>query len=274
MHGGGEGLPLLVTLLLIEDDAACARTVVRGLSTRGYSVLVAPSVQTARQHVHRGDIELILLDRGLPDGDGIEFCAAVRREGLAIPILILTGRDELNDQLAGYRAGADEYVVKPAHLDLLCAKIDAHLRAKPSGRRTIGPITIDENKALVFVEGRRVRVTPTEYAILSTLALHVDQPIDRDHLAAIVWGESWKLECGTLYTNISRLRTKLGEAAAAHFCTLGRGQGWVLRSQSGGEPVSEAPSPSRNPQTKSAGAACQTKSATLASNSAIRVRRA
>ena len=219
-----------MSILLIEDDPAYARTLARVLASRGYTVVVAPNVREGRAHALDGDVELILLDRGLPDGDGIDFCAAMRAQGLTVPILILTGRDELNDQVAGYRAGADEYVVKPAHLDLLCAKITAHLRPKPVDRRRVGPITVDETAAAVFVDGRRIRVTPTEYSILSTLALHVDQPLDGDHLAAIVWGPAWKLERGALYTNISRLRTKLGKAASAHLSTLRGGKGWMLRS--------------------------------------------
>jgi DNA-binding response OmpR family regulator len=219
-----------VSILLIEDDRTYSRTLARALASRGYAVVVAANVKEGREHALAGDVELILLDRGLPDGDGIDFCAAMRAQGLAVPILILTGRDELTDQVAGYRAGADEYVVKSAHVELLCAKISAHLRPKPVDRRRVGPITVDETAAAVFVDGRRIRVTPTEYSILSTLALHVDQPLDGDHLAAIVWGPTWKLERGALYTNISRLRTKLGKVASAHLSTLRRGKGWVLRS--------------------------------------------
>jgi DNA-binding response OmpR family regulator len=218
-----------VAILVVEDEPVLARTLVRVLGER-FDVILERSAEGARRRSKEATIELILMDRHLPDGDGVEVCGQLRASGVSLPIIILTGSNELSHQLAAYRAGADEYVTKPADTDLLCAKIAAHLRPRqPAGVRRVGPIAIDLRLRRAAVDGNSIRLSPTECRILMALAEHVDQLLPSDHLAALVWGPNWKLERNSLYAYVSKMRAKLGPAAAAHVITE-PGRGWMLRS--------------------------------------------
>ena len=219
-----------VAILLVEDDPVLARTLMRVLGGR-FQVLLERSASGARRCIGDATIELVLLDRHLPDGDGVGVCEELRAAGVSVPIVMLTGSDDLSHQLAAYRAGVDEYITKPVDSDLLCAKIAAHLRPRqPGGVKRVGPIAIDLRLRRAAVDGKPIRLSPTECRILMTLAEHVDQLLPGDHLAALVWGPNWKLERNSLYSYVSKMRAKLGPAAVAHVVTE-PGRGWMLRSK-------------------------------------------
>jgi DNA-binding response OmpR family regulator len=218
-----------MAILVVEDDRSCAAAIERLLCAE-HQIIVEHSASAGRRRGVESAVELIIIDRGLPDGEGLALCQELRADGVMVPILVLTGSDALHEQVAGYDAGCDEYLTKPIQPSLLRAKVLAHLRPKaPVHVRSVGPITIKLlPRPAVEIEGERVGVTMVEFDILWVLSEHIDLWLDGDHLAALVWGPQWRIERSTLYSHISRLRSKLG-AAAAHLQTS-RGRGWSLRT--------------------------------------------
>ena len=218
-----------MAILVVEDDRSCAAAILRLLCAE-HQIIIEHSANAGRRRGVESAVELIIVDRGLPDGEGLALCQELRADGVTVPILILTASGGLHEQVAGYEAGCDEYLTKPIQPSLLRSKVLAHLRPKASVHvRSVGPITIKLlPRRCVEREGERVAVTIVEFDILWVLAEHVDLWLDGDHLAALVWGPEWRIESSTLYSHISRLRSKLG-AAGAHLQTV-RGRGWSLRT--------------------------------------------
>jgi two-component system, OmpR family, response regulator QseB len=218
-----------VTILLVDDDVLYARAIARALQP--HDVVVEHSAAAAVIRARDLDTQLIVLDKGLPDGDGVELCALLRSLGVRMPILILTADDELRVQLAAYRAGADEYISKSTDVDVVRAKVDAHLRPRPAHAvRRVGPIALYEHRRTVVVHDHPVELSWVELEILLILMHHLDQILDGDHIAALVWGPSWQRERATLASRIRHLTEKLGPRSAAYF-SLDGDRGWMLRSR-------------------------------------------
>jgi DNA-binding response OmpR family regulator len=204
-------------LLLVEDDEPTRDRLHRYLERSGYVVHDAASVREALAvwDAHRAD--LILLDLGLPDRDGIEVVRQVRRDGTT-PIIIVSARGEERDRVAGLEAGADDYVTKPFGVDELQARIRAVLRraAGPSadaeGRLELGPIVLDVPRHEVVVHSTLVHLTPREYALLKAFLANRGRIVTKARLLRAVWGDAYVEETAYLHVYVNRLRRKL-EAA-------------------------------------------------------------
>ncbi|MBI2940842.1 MAG: response regulator transcription factor [Chloroflexi bacterium] len=179
--------------------------------------------------------DLIILDVGLPDMDGFEVCQALRRF-TQVPVIMLTARGEGIDKVKGLELGADDYVTKPFdHLELL-ARAQAVLRRiqradQPSRPRSIvvGPVSLDPGSREVRVDGRLVRLTPTEYNLLYHLARHAGQILPHRTLLAKVWGREYVDEVDYLKVHIQHLRQKLGDdSQAPRLILTERGVGYRL----------------------------------------------
>lgn len=211
MTGGGP------RLLLIEDDESARRLLEAYLVRSGYRVDEAGTAADAMRawDAHRAD--LILLDLGLPDADGVDVVRRVRREATT-PIVILSARGAEGDKIAALEAGADDYLTKPFGTDELNARIRAVLRraagpdADAAGRLTLGPIELDVLHHAVTVSGAPVRLTPREFELLKVLLAYPGRVVTKGRLLRAVWGLAYAEESHYVHVYVNRLRRKLAAA--------------------------------------------------------------
>src|SRR5690349_11196395 len=204
-------------ILIVEDDASLRATLAEQIAMQGeFTVDEAESAAEATAKLANPDIryDAILLDIGLPDGDGREFCARLRREGKNIPIIMLTGADAEQDVVRGLEAGANDYIAKPFRLSELLARLRAQLRVFDNSEDavfTIGGYLFRPSARLLLDPGknRKVRLTDKECRILKYLLRANAAPVDRNTLLADVWGFSSGVTTHTLETHIYRLRQKM-----------------------------------------------------------------
>jgi two-component system KDP operon response regulator KdpE len=207
-------------LLLVEDDEPMRRSVVANLAAHGYRVVEAGDVASALRSWDAERPDLILLDLGLPDGDGGSVVRRVRRESTT-PILVLSARGAERDKVAALEAGADDYVTKPFGLAELRARVAALLRrtagqaADPAGMVSLGPVTLDVVRHVATVGGTPVDLTPREYELLKTMLSNPGRLLTKARLLRAVWGTAYADEGHYLHVYVSRLRRKLAAADAA-----------------------------------------------------------
>ena len=203
--------------LLVEDDEAVRGSVSANLGAHGFQVTEAGDVREAMASWEAGRPDIILLDLGLPDLDGLALIRHVRREATT-PILVLSARDAEPDKVSALEAGADDYVTKPFGLAELRARVGALLRraagpgADPGGIIRLGPIVVDVARREVIVAGRAVELTPREYELLKTLVSQPGRLLTRGRLLRAVWGVAYDGEAHYLHVYVSRLRRKLDAA--------------------------------------------------------------
>jgi two-component system KDP operon response regulator KdpE len=207
-------------LLLVEDDEPMRRSVVANLAAHGYRVVEAGDVAAALRSWDAERPDLILLDLGLPDGDGGSVVRRVRRESTT-PILVLSARGAERDKVAALEAGADDYVTKPFGLAELRARVAALLRrtagqaADPAGMVSLGPVMLDVVRHVATVGGTPVDLTPREYELLKTMLSNPGRLLTKARLLRAVWGTAYADEGHYLHVYVSRLRRKLAAADQA-----------------------------------------------------------
>jgi two-component system KDP operon response regulator KdpE len=185
--------PITATILVIEDEAAIQRFVRAALEGAGYRVIAATTAADGLREAATRQPDLVVLDLGLPDIDGIEVTQRLR-EWATMPIIVLSARGQERDKVAVLDSGADDYVTKPFAVGELLARVRAALRraigATQPAEPTIvlGPLVIDRARRRVEVEGREVRLTPTEYRLLVALAEHPGRVLTHAQLLREVWG--------------------------------------------------------------------------------------
>jgi len=204
-------------ILIVDDEEALRETLSDQLAvdgefavTQAGSIAEAELVMTAKE----GRFDAIILDIGLPDGDGRDYCARLRRSGVKIPIIMLTGADEETDVVRGLDSGANDYIAKPFRLAELLARIRAQLRTFENSEDavfTIGPYTFRPSAKLLQepARNRRIRLTEKEAAILKFLYRAGTKPVARQVLLNEVWGYNAAVTTHTLETHIYRLRQKI-----------------------------------------------------------------
>ena len=204
-------------ILIIDDDAAVRETLLEQLAVDGEFAPAAADCARAASAMLEGEnarFDAIVLDIGLPDADGREYCAQLRRSGVSIPIIMLTGADAEQDVVRGLDSGANDYIAKPFRLNELVARLRAQLRVFDSSEHavfTIGPYLFrPASKQLVEnVSGRKIRLTEKEAAILKFLYRAGGKPVPRQTLLNEVWGYNSAVTTHTLETHIYRLRQKI-----------------------------------------------------------------
>jgi DNA-binding response OmpR family regulator len=216
------------SVLVVEDDDAIAEGLVRVLEGQGYRVerlaTGAPAVAAAAPPV-----ELLILDLGLPDIDGIEVCRRVRSARPELAILILSARDQELDVVAGLDAGADDYLVKPFRLSELLARVRAHLRRvdiADDGDRPleVGELVLDTSKRRAWRAGEELTLRPKEFDLLCLLMANAGRVVTRERIMSQVWDTEWLGSTKTLDTHVVSLRHKIGASAI----TTLRGVGYRL----------------------------------------------
>ena len=212
-------------ILLVEDDTALRGALEELLCREGYEVIKASNVRTA-QDAMNSDVDLAMLDVGLPDGDGVSLCRQWRNEGLQTPILFLTAKDEELDVVRGLDAGGNDYVTKPFRMQELLSRIRALLRRNQKDSTiTRSGITLDKAKLQASRDGEVLLLTVTEYKILAKL-ISERSIITRAVLLDALWDvDSRFVDDNTRSVHVSRLREKVG---SSHIKTIrGVGYQWV-----------------------------------------------
>jgi two-component system KDP operon response regulator KdpE len=231
-------------VLIVEDDDATRGSVASNLAAHGYRVVEAADVRSGLRSWEASRPDVILLDLGLPDADGLVLIRRVRRDSTT-PILVLSARDAEPDKVAALENGADDYVTKPFGLPELRARIVALLRraggaaADQSGNIVLGPVVIDVARRAVRVGANAVELTPREYELLKTMLSQPGRLLTRGRLLRAVWGAAYGDEGHYLHVYVSRIRRKLdaadpsGRASALIVAEPGVG----YRIGEGGEPA-------------------------------------
>ena len=212
------------TIMLVEDDAVLRSGLTELFTREGYSVISAGCVKEAREKLS-GNVNLIVLDVGLPDGDGVSLCQQWRSIGVATPILFLTAKDEEFDVVRGLDAGGNDYVAKPFRMMELLSRIRVLLRTSSNQVSTMisrSGIEIDQEHMQVRKNGEQLQLTLTEYRILLSL-IQRNSIVPRGILLEVLWDVDSKfIDDNTLSVHVSRLREKIG---AEHIKTI-RGVGY------------------------------------------------
>ncbi|TFF36410.1 response regulator [Pseudomonas sp. RIT623] len=199
-------------LLLVEDDAALGEGICDGLRLEGYTLDWLLDGQQALHALQGETFDLVVLDLGLPRLDGLELLRRLRAGGDAVPVLILTARDALDDRIAGLDAGADDYLVKPFDLNELKARLRALLRRSAGRARVLiehAGVSLDPATRQVRFNGQPVVLTPKEYLLLHELLAQPGKVFTRERLTQLLYGWDDEPESNTLEVNIYQLRKKL-----------------------------------------------------------------
>jgi DNA-binding response OmpR family regulator len=203
-----------VSLLLIEDNERLAASLDKGLSEEGFVVEAIARGLTAKDRLRQGEVDLVVLDLGLPDVDGMEVLADARSCGLAIPILVLTARDSVDDRVQALDRGADDYLVKPFAFAELLARVRALLRraaATPprSAKIECGDIVLSPRERAVRVRGAPVDLTPKQYAILELLLRRRDEVVTRADILRDVFDYHFDPGTNLIDVHVGQLRRRL-----------------------------------------------------------------
>lgn len=200
-------------ILVVEDDTDINRQLVSALQDQGY---VVDSAKDGEEGHYLGDTEpydAVVLDLGLPVIDGVSVLEKWRRAGRKMPVLILTARDRWSDKVAGFDAGADDYVAKPFHMEELLARVRALLR-RTAGHATseisVGPVMLDTKSARVTVNGMAVKLTSLEFRLLAYLMHHKGKVVSRTELVDHLYDQDFDRDSNTIEVFVGRLRKKLG----------------------------------------------------------------
>ncbi len=217
--------------LVVEDDRKVARLLSRVLQEEGYVVDACASGFDAERQAAAIAYDLVVLDWMLPEGDGLSVCRALRRQGLAVPVLMLTARGEVAERVLGLEAGADDYLVKPFHVEEFVARVRAlQRRARATlARISIEGLEVDRVARTVSLHGRPVELTTREFMLLALLAQRADQVVTRSELLSQVWEARFDPGSNLVEVHVSRLRDKFGDDAWR--IETVRGQGYRLRSR-------------------------------------------
>ena len=214
--------------ILIVDDVATNRIVLKvKLGAACYQALLAVNGQNGLKLAEEERPDLILLDLMLPDGLGIPFLKALRAKGQVVPVIILTALDQISDRIAGLKAGADDYLVKPFDLDELSARIGAVARrygGNPNPVLTLGDLDIDSAARRITRKGRAIPLTAREWVLFEAFLQKPGQLLSKPQLEERLYSFDAEVESNTIEVHVSRLRKKLG----ADLIVTERGLGYRL----------------------------------------------
>jgi DNA-binding response OmpR family regulator len=224
-------------ILVVEDDPNMLRGIRDNLEIEGYEALGACSIAEARTAVRLQAPDLMILDRMLPDGDGMLFCRESRRLGYSQPIVLLTAKGEEIDRVVGLESGADDYVVKPFSLRELLVRVRILLRRARASPTDTGPVLVgvaevDFQRHRLLRAGVELEVSARELELLRYLVAHRGRVVSRDALLENVWGKTHALETRTVDNFVVRLRKKIElDPAMPRVLITVHGQGYKLLEQ-------------------------------------------
>jgi len=226
-------------ILVVEDEKRIADFLSRGLESAGYAVDHAPDGQTALDLVHNTEYDLIVLDLGLPDIDGLEVLQKVRNRKTSPPVLILSARDAVEDRVRGLEVGADDYLVKPFAFVEMLARVRALLRrGQPTPERLqVGDLALDCIRRRVTRDGENIELAPKEFSILEYLMRNRGRPLSRTMIVEHVWDMDYDGLTNIVDVYIRHLRSKIDDRFQTKMIHTVRGIGYMLDTPEKSEPV-------------------------------------
>jgi two-component system response regulator MprA len=222
-------------LVIAEDDRAVRESVKRALELEGYSVTAVTDGVAALEAASGPDVDLLLLDLGMPNMDGLTVCRRLRSAGSRLPILVLTARTEISDRVSGLDAGADDYLPKPFSLDELLARVRSLLRrstfdeAEAPAQITVDDLVIDEAARRAWRGDREMELTKTEFDLLELLARNTGVVLSHSTIYDEIWGYDFGPDSKALAVYIGYLRRKTEEGNESRIIQTVRGVGYTLR---------------------------------------------
>ena len=218
------------TIGICEDDPALRRLLSRAVQGGDHEVLLAHNGAEALRvfAVDRG-VDAIVMDIGLPDADGRDVCAALKSAGQHAPVLFLTALDAVQDRLAGFDAGGDDYVTKPFEIKEVLARLSVLVRRAPGGDTGASGLTLDPARHSVRTSTGEAALTPTEYRVLAAIASRPGQVVRRRTVVAAAWSDGASVSENSLDTFMRRVRAKLDQIDAPVQIATVRGVGYRLR---------------------------------------------
>lgn len=225
-------------ILVVEDDKYIHNFITMSLKKEGYGYVTAKSVAEAVSLFYANQPDLILLDLGLPDGDGMEVIKTVR-ERSAIPVIVVSARQEEKEKIRALDLGADDYVTKPFYMGELMARIRAALRKAAAVKNEslqeifeCGYLTVDNEKHQVLVDGEEIHLTPIEFKILNLLIMNRGKVLTHHYIIDEIWGHMEGVEPGNLRVFMATLRRKIEkEPANPRFILTEVGVGYRFKEQ-------------------------------------------
>ncbi|WP_217946995.1 response regulator transcription factor [Faecalibaculum rodentium] len=219
-------------ILVIEDEETLARLIESRLKRENHGVDVALDGDTGLMEALRGIYDLIILDVMLPGTSGFDILSALKKQRISSKVIMLTARGALEDRLHGLKAGADDYVTKPFHLEELAARVSVQLRREEEGRRTAGDLELaDQSNLLVCrTTGKSIELSAKELAVMDYLLSHPQQILSRDQILDRVWGLDSDVTANNLEAYLSFLRRKLHAIGSAAAIKAVRGLGYRLET--------------------------------------------
>jgi DNA-binding response OmpR family regulator len=217
-------------ILIVEDEPRIAAFIAKGLKSAGFTSLVEASGVAAVQLALAGEIDLVILDIGLPDIDGFEVLSRLRGQGVTIPVIMLTARSSVADTVAGLQSGADDYMPKPFSFDELLARIHLRLRSDASSSDSAamvlahGDLSLDLRTRRASVAGRSVDLTAREFTLAEMFLRNPGHVLSREQLLSGAWGYDFDPGSNVVDVYVRYLRRKLG----AEFFETVRGMGYRL----------------------------------------------
>ncbi|MBM3130073.1 MAG: response regulator transcription factor [Chloroflexi bacterium] len=222
-------------ILVVDDDEKIARMLHRGLTFEGHKTKVASTGDHALQLAAQTSYDLVILDVVMPGLDGIAVCRRLRAADAALPILMLTARDQVEDRVIGLDAGADDYLIKPFAYEELLARVRALLRRRDATENVVlrfADLSLDTKSWRVRRSNREVdALSRTEFDLLAFLMRHPDQVLQREQILTHVWGFDFEGQTNVLDVYIGYLRRKLEMDGETRLIHTVRGVGYVLREE-------------------------------------------
>ena len=218
-------------VLIVEDDLATAGEIARELTMRGHEITVAGTGDAGLKFALSGDFDLITLDRMLTGLDGLSIIAELRQRRINVPVLMISALSDVDERIAGLRAGGDDYLVKPFSLAEMAARVEVLLRRATPLEETllqVGSLRLDLLARTVRVDGEEVRLLGMEFKLLELLARHPGQVIGRKIIFEQVWGYFFDPGANLINVHIARLRRKLDRPGRASAITTVKGEGYRL----------------------------------------------
>jgi two-component system, OmpR family, copper resistance phosphate regulon response regulator CusR len=220
-------------ILVIEDEKKTAAFLAKGLREAGYVVDLARDGETGLERAGAIKFDLLIVDIMLPNKDGWEVVAELRRDGIRTPILFLTARDSVRDRVKGLELGADDYLVKPFAFSELLARVRSVLRRAPQGQTEhlrIDDLEIDMRHHKAARSGVSLNLTPKEFLLLTHLVRSAGEVVSRAEIAEHVWDIGFKTDTNVVDVVVRRLRAKVDDPFKTKLVHTIRGVGYVLKA--------------------------------------------
>ena len=221
----------MARILTIEDDAVTAREIVAELRSAGNTVEHVGDGREGLSKALTGGYDAITLDRMLPDMDGLNVIAALRRHGVRTPVLVISALSDVDERVRGLRAGGDDYLTKPFASDEMAARVEVLLRRQDDATQTtiaLDGLLLDRVAHAARYQGRDLDLKPTEYQLLEFLMRHSDQVLTRTMIFEAVWGYHFDPGTNVIEVHIAGLRKKLDQAGCPALIHTIRGSGYLF----------------------------------------------